>query len=348
MQRPTRAFTLVELLVTIGIIAVLVGLIVVSMKGLRLSAHRAESLSALRQMMSGYLSYAADHDQRLMPGYIAPDDFLPGEAFEDLDGRIILPNDYRFDLSAIEDREDAGSYVWRLAPYVDGRWEIFCADYGSRGLVSRLQREFDGQNLASVDGDEVYGRGSRGANDIGLGFAPSFGLNSIYLGGDSFHGGGPVTDLSPWNPADPSRVIAAERLSQVKNPAKIITFAANFQGNESLRPPDVTGSEIQYGYPTLRPPLVALDATTINPDPETWPAGPDQYAQWAYQPGSLEPVVTDGDDGNGIGLPVGRWGAEQVPTCTLDGATAIENPLALARDISRWHWDFTFVVSSGQ
>jgi hypothetical protein len=231
---------------------------------------------------------------------------------------------------------------------VDGSWQIFCADYGSRGLVSRLQREFDGQNLASVDGDEVYGFGSRSADDVGIGFAPSFGLNSIYLGGDSFHGSAAIRELNPWDPADRRRVIAATRLSQVKNPAKIITFGACTQGNESLRPPDVTGSEIQYGYPELRPPLVALRGDEINPDPQTWPAGTDQYHEWDFQPGSLEPqVLASGDFSNGGGLPVGRWGAERVPVGTLDGATTIENPIAMARDISRWHWDFTIVVSSG-
>ena len=32
---------------------------------------------------------------------------------------------------------------------------------------------------------------------------------------------------------------------------------------------------------------------------------------------------------------------------SLDGATGIQNPIDMSTDISRWHWDFTIVISSG-
>ena len=70
MNRRRSAFTLLELLVTLGIISILTGLVVVSMKGVRRSAIRTQSLSALRAMIQAYNAYSTDHRGSLLPGYL--------------------------------------------------------------------------------------------------------------------------------------------------------------------------------------------------------------------------------------------------------------------------------------
>ena len=68
LNRARRAFTLVELLVVIGIIAVLISILLPVMGRARESARRAQCLSNLRQISIAVLSYA--QEKKSLPGPI--------------------------------------------------------------------------------------------------------------------------------------------------------------------------------------------------------------------------------------------------------------------------------------
>jgi len=109
--RPIRAFTLVELLVVIGIVAVLLLLLLPVLSRARASAQSVTCLSNLRQIMVAVHLYAGDNQQRL------PDPMAAQQSWESLLKRY-LPSRESFHFPS-----DGGlfenlhsSYDWRDTP----------------------------------------------------------------------------------------------------------------------------------------------------------------------------------------------------------------------------------------
>lgn len=323
MIRTKRAFTLTEMIVVIALIALLVALVLVSLRSVRQAAKSTDSLNSLRQLSLAYKSYMEDHNYRLLPGYLNKATL---DYFDALQSPITahLPNGTVLDqCNPASGRCDRSSYVWRLAPYMGDNWQDLFTDIRDPGLMARLSQEFD---------SGVYGPGSStSAADIGISDHPSFGLNSIFIGGDSFHGGPDVVPLNPWSGptySNPSS-IAATRFTQVKNPSKIILFAPTA--------PAGTGADLtiaydnpDIGYAELRPPFTILDSAALS--------GQGQWinCQWILgTDGKVERRMT-GDYGGGAGLPIARNGRDRLPVSHLDGSASIEVLDEIANDMSRW------------
>jgi len=60
-MRRRRAFSLVELLIVIGVIAILIGLLMPTVARARESAQRTACLSNMRQLAGGFIQYCADN-----------------------------------------------------------------------------------------------------------------------------------------------------------------------------------------------------------------------------------------------------------------------------------------------
>jgi prepilin-type processing-associated H-X9-DG protein/prepilin-type N-terminal cleavage/methylation domain-containing protein len=72
MKRNQAAFTLVELLVVIGIIAVLISILLPSLAKARQQAQTVKCLANLQQIGHGILMYAQDQKGYILPGWIGP------------------------------------------------------------------------------------------------------------------------------------------------------------------------------------------------------------------------------------------------------------------------------------
>lgn len=316
MPLPRRAFTLIEMLITIGLILLLASLIIVALRGVRGAANRLVSNNALRQMCTAYNTYSADSEQQLMPGYVSTTKLRELGINPRMWNGVPLndPTDPDWD-----DPNDASSYVWRLAPYLAHDWKVMFVDYRSRELTGKLTGEFD---------DGIYGPGTASTAGMGISLIPSFGLNSILVGGDNVHGGTDITDRNPWD--NPGNKLAATRLSEVKNPSRLIIFAPSVHYGE--RDDDTDNDLIKnrpvgnlyFGYPELRPPFI------------------EGLRQWHIENNE---VVADGDfeatDAKtrhiGGGWPIARWDQSKLPVGHLDGSVTTEYINNLAQDMSKWN-----------
>lgn len=106
---PHRAFTLVELLVVIGIFSVLVGVLLPALASARQSAARAKATSDIRQLLTGYALYITANRGSLPFGY--PPDTVNGVPI-----RVELSN------GKVVGSVYAKRYPWRLIPYLANVW----------------------------------------------------------------------------------------------------------------------------------------------------------------------------------------------------------------------------------
>ena len=118
-HRRHRAFTLVELLVVIAVIAILIGVLLTALSGARASGMGLVSLSNMRQIGTGWSIYSMDEDGEIVPGQ-------PGRYAEDRKNLYDVGNGlhyrprwfaligakagvYAYDVPS-EDRDDEHSY----------------------------------------------------------------------------------------------------------------------------------------------------------------------------------------------------------------------------------------------
>lgn len=145
-DRHTRAFTLVEVLVVIAIIAVLIGLVLGGVWAAGRSARKTREMNDLRQVGIAWQQYSSTYDSRLIPGWI------------DVEVQEAWNVKYKDSKGDRLDPEFCRSYAWRLLPFLG---------YNFQTLYDYLERDaadWNGQPALVADN-------------------PAFGVNAYYVGG---------------------------------------------------------------------------------------------------------------------------------------------------------------------
>jgi len=200
-KRARCGFSVTELLVVIGVVALLVALVIPAAQMVRKAAAKTRELTTARMLGQAWTHYATDAGGAALPGFKAG---LP--AFGP-DGAPIPPQTFAGSGAAI-----AARWPWRLTPYLGN---------DVMSLFAGRQRDALLQLQASPDTDRFYYLAS---------LVPSFGLNSAWIGGDSDRLGflPPTIGGQP----NPFRNFYVTRLSQVTRPERLTLFASSRMANE--------------------------------------------------------------------------------------------------------------------
>lgn len=264
-------------MVVIAILGLVIAILLVAIRSASGSAQRLETLSTLRQMSAAHASYATDHRQMLLPGYLNTHlQVTLGFTTQGPRGEALSP--------AV-----AGPYVWRLAPYLDSGWRTFHSG-ADAATMAALTSEFE---------NGIFGK---------IAFEPSFGLNTIFIGGDSDAGGG-TSEHSPWNSSGYSS-IAATRLTHLRSPASLVLFAPTRRVQAGASP------DAPRGWHELRAPFLQSDSAQWTATDQGVVAGP-----------GLEDVA---------GLPALGPRETVLPAAFADGSAQPVDVESLGSDMRRW------------
>lgn len=218
-----RGFTIVELMTGIAAVAILLALVIHAATAVRTASERASEMASARSLGIAWAGYATDHRGAVLPGYAS--------GFEAVDA-------------------NGDSIATQTVPIAARRWPLRLAPYLGHNLAtlySGPNRDYATEIDTLPDDESLYA----------VSAFPSFGMNSVFVGGDENFGGYSNIFLETFGR------FYVDRLSSVQRPDRLIVFATS-RTNEST--PGSTGP-IREGFFRVLPPGWTLPLWADEYDP---------------------------------------------------------------------------------
>jgi prepilin-type N-terminal cleavage/methylation domain-containing protein len=262
-SRPT-GFTLVEVLVVVGVIAALLGLLMAGLQAASKASRKTKQMSDLRQLYTAWSAYAGTYNDYIIPGKL------------DVGAQTRWRVKYKYKTGGRVDPSLAVDYPFRLMPYLD--WN-FSTLYG-------YFPDFDSW-YPPVNGE--LGNIPEGAGRVAS--SPAFGYNAYYIGGSwsTDEAGNTALDFenSEWDMSvsDGTSVpirgkLVARTIGNITQPSNMVIFCSSILRDAGVYK---TSSEFSRGSSLVVPHIFA--------DTEIW--GPYTGQLGGSTGPSLAPITAD-------------------------------------------------------
>ncbi len=337
----TRGFTIIELLVVIGIIALLVGMLVPALAGAIDHSRKRKELNSLRQVGVAWTLYANASKDSVLPGFMEIDLQRRWNVSFEFPTRKLIPPSPDFGAG---DPNIAGPWTWRLLPYLS---------YNHEAIHGHLaEPEYDASQLGEPNNLEAAEEARR------IAYNPSFGYNGLYVGGwwsmSTAGADDPVArcrffDSSATVPVGEAVVtkrvnVVSRSVSSISRSSDLVVFCSsshldqgvyrkfddNLPGFHLIVPPWVAG-DAQWSFPgasSSGPAVTSIGAQAATRKAASGSADPTSLDVVGDLPADLVP------GGGGTAAPIGRYN-RLAATLIADGHTQPETPGSLV-DMRRW------------
>ncbi len=227
-------FTLIELLVVISVIAILIGLVSSGISGAISSGKTLKEMNRLKQLMLAWTMYSGQYNDRLLPGYLAPD--VQQGPQDSAAWKVRYKNKHGDELNPTL----CQTYPWRLASYLDFAIDPFMGYRADSQEFLDYSTYLDPEipvNLPQILADAIPLNGS------GAALQPAFGYNAYYVGGWwEMVSGVPTMKFGNdgYTQAGTAGVargrVVAQTMGNIPKPSDLIVFSASTFLNMSTYP----------------------------------------------------------------------------------------------------------------